>query len=368
MEQQRTIRHGATGERLVGLDAARGLAVLVMAVVNFDIVLTFGVDEPGWIRACFDVCTGRASACFVTLAGVGFVLLGDRAVLARRALFLAALGYGWYELWPGDILHHYAAYLLLAAATLGCSSGRLVALAAVAIGGFVAAFFALDYGSDWNWLKLEYKTFWTPAGQLRNAAFNGLHPVLPWMAFAWIGMAAGKLDLGAPAGRRRLMAIGAAMAAVAWALSVPLASQPDSRGFVEQFVRWYRAPSMFWGLSSIPPGPLYVLSGAGTALLTIGLCLEACAREAWRRRLSPLIACGQLALSLYVAHVLFLFFLVQPIRGAVEAEGPLSAAGKMWVTGGGVVAFWAAALLGSWAWRRCGRRGPLEALMRRLAG
>ena len=32
--------------RLTGLDAARGLAVLGMAVVNYDVVLTFGVDEP----------------------------------------------------------------------------------------------------------------------------------------------------------------------------------------------------------------------------------------------------------------------------------------------------------------------------------
>ena len=241
-------------------------------------------------------------------------------------------------------------------------------MAAVAVAGFVGMFWSFDYGADWNWLELDYRTFWTPLGQLRNATFNGLHAVLPWMAFAWVGMAAARLDLRQPAVRRGLVWAGAAMAAVAWAASAWLSAQPDERGTIAQFEQWYRAPARFWGLSSVPPGPLFVLSGLGASLLAIGVMLSICTRRRWRSWLQPLIACGQMALTLYVAHVLFLFFVAMPIRDEVEAAAALSPEGKLRFTLAAVLAFWAFALGGSWWWRSTGRRGPLESLMRRLAG
>ncbi len=347
--------------RLLGLDAARGLAVLLMVVVNYDIVLSFGIEQPAWLRAVFDACSGRSASCFVLLAGCGFVLLGGARALCRRALCLAVLGYGWYELWPGDILHHYAWYLLLGAATLRLPAPALFALAAAAIGGFAVLFSQLDYGSDWNWQELEYTTFWTPLGQLRSATFNGLHPLLPWMAFAWCGMGVAKLDLRATATRRGMACAGVAMHTGSWLLSRWLGGELPA----PQWLRsdWYRAPAMFYGLEPLPPGPLFVLSATGTALLVVAALLWTADRARGARLLQPLIACGQLALTLYVLHVLLLFFVLQPLTA-----GLVGGIGKLPTTAVCIGAFDTAALLGATWWRARGRQGPLEALLRRLSG
>ena len=346
--------------RLIGLDAARGLAVLAMVAVNYDIVLSMGVEQPTWLRASFDACGGRSASCFVLLAGIGMQLLGDARKLCRRALCLAVFGYGWYELWPGDILHHYAWYLLLGAATLRLPPTALFGLAAGAIAGFVTLFHTLDYGADWNWLYLTYTTFWTPLGQLRSAVFNGLHPLLPWMAFAWCGMALGKLDLRSTTVRRAMMLTGTAMHAGAWLLSRWLGGEAPP---LQQLgLQWYREPAMFWGLEPIPPGPLFAVSAAGTAMLAVATMLWACDRARGARLLRPLVACGQLALTLYVLHVLVLFFVLQPLTVAM-----VDGIGKLWTTALCVLAFDLAALVSASWWRTRGRQGPLEALLRRLS-
>lgn len=351
-------------QRLTGLDAARGLAVLGMAVVNYDVVLTFGVDEPGTLRALLDLPQGRAAALFVMLAGIGFTLLDDRRVLLRRAVFLGMLGYGWYELWPGDILHHYTAFLLLGAATLGTGPRVLAALAASAGSGFIAAFALLDYGADWNWLELDYTTFWTPVGQVRNQLFNGLHPVLPWMAFVWIGMAWGRAGLREPIVWRRGGLLGGIVAVAAFGLAAWLGSAADTRGFLARITEWYRAPESFWGTSPIPPGPLYVLSASGIAAVVISTCLEIVHRgaDAWLR---PLRACGRMALTLYVAHILLLFFVLVPLLEAVPA---LAALPELVQTGVATLCFWVLAIGWATIWDARRRRGPLEAWMRTWAG
>jgi uncharacterized protein len=350
--------------RLEGLDAARGVAVLGMAVVNYDVVLTFSDGEPGFLRALFDLFQGRAAAAFVLLAGIGFVWLDSPARLVRRALFLGAIGYGWYELWPGDILHHYAVYLLLGAVSLRLSSRALVLLSAVAVALFLVAFSMLDYGADWNWMQLDYRTFWSPVGQVRNQFFNGLHPALPWMAFAWGGMAWAKLDLRNPSVWRLGGLFGALAVSVSLALSVWLSALPDTRPVMRRIVAWYEAPSSFWALEPIPPGPLYVVSALGSAMLLVALCLELAHRghDAWMR---PLRACGRLALTLYVAHILLLFAL-EPLLGLLESTWLDSV--PLVGTALATLAFWSVALVAALVYDRTGRRGPLEAWMRAWAG
>ena len=69
---------------------------------------------------------------------------------------------------------------------------------------------------------------------------------------------------------------------------------------------------------------------------------------------------GQLALTTYVAHVLV-------GMGTLEAMGRLEDQTLGWAVSTSLV-FSIAAIISSWLWRRRFSRGPLEALMRRIAG
>jgi uncharacterized membrane protein YeiB len=105
--------------------------------------------------------------------------------------------------------------------------------------------------------------------------------------------------------------------------------------------------------------PLYLAAGASTAVLVIlgsiwlGEHLPEPVAE-------PLISTGQLALTIYLAHVFV-------GMGILEATGRLEDQTLAWAVGTGLV-FSVFAILGSWAWRRHFARGPLEWLMRRVAG
>jgi hypothetical protein len=122
------------------------------------------------------------------------------------------------------------------------------------------------------------------------------------------------------------------------------------------------------GLAGAYQGRIVVVVGFGWSTSQLVVPIPLARSASWSCRcpwLQPLVACGQMALTLYVAHVLFLFFLVVPIRDEIEGTAQLSPAGKLQFTLGAVLAFWFVALFGSSWWRRKGRRGPLEALMRR---
>ena len=58
-------------ERLIGLDIARYLAFVGMVLVNFDIVMSHGVQSnEGFFNEFIGQLQGRDSATFVVLAGI----------------------------------------------------------------------------------------------------------------------------------------------------------------------------------------------------------------------------------------------------------------------------------------------------------
>ena len=117
--------------------------------------------------------------------------------------------------------------------------------------------------------------------------------------------------------------------------------------------------AQLFGTQSMPPAPLYLLTGGGSALAVVAACLEIAERFAGRRWLEPFAAAGQLALTLYAAHVVF-------GMGALKLFG-FSENRTLAVSLACSAAFYAAALAFAWFWRRRYERGPLEALMRRVA-
>lgn len=355
-------------QRVAGYDLARALAVFGMVVVNFKVVM--GADEagPAWVAQLVGLLDGRAAATFVVLAGIGISLLSraaresgarellslDRERLLRRALFLFVTGALYTCVWPADILHLYGLYIAAAALLLRASSAQLWGLSALLVVAFVFLLAEFDYEAGWDWESLEYEGLWTPAGALRHLFFNGFHPVVPWLAFLLVGMALGRLSLLRARTLRRVFAWGAGSALAAELLSRLLVGGL----FAEASHVDREAIAAVLGTGPMPPAPLYMIAGAGTACAVIALCVVVGERFGRARWLRPLVHTGQLALTLYVAHVVL-------GMGLLEALGRLEDQSLGFALASALI-FCGAAVLFSSLWRRRFARGPLEAVMRRL--
>ena len=115
-----------------------------------------------------------------------------------------------------------------------------------------------------------------------------------------------------------------------------------------------------FGTDSMPPLPLFLLSSGGAAVAVIALCVRVA--DAWPSALwlSPMVAMGQMALTWYFFHVIFGL-------GAIVASG-LTGSEPLPVGEACGVTFFVAAVFLSWLWKRRFRHGPLEWVMRQVAG
>lgn len=107
------------------------------------------------------------------------------------------------------------------------------------------------------------------------------------------------------------------------------------------------------------PTPLFAISAGATACAALALCLEAAERLP-RAALRPLLCTGQLALTLYLAHVvvgLGVYEEAVVTLGLPALYEPVAYA----------AIFIAASVLFATLWRWRFQRGPFEALVRRLA-
>ncbi len=361
--------------RLDGIDVARAVALVGVVVMNWSVFFnqwswsTRGRPTgPDWAVRLLDpfegVLTTRFAATFATIVGIGVSLLAQRAagrgevqqvrwVLRRRglALFVAGAAFSWA--WPGEILHVVGCVLVVASFLLTVRSSHLLAAAGVV----VAATLALRMGID-HLLRTsaDAASLWwlfepdlgRPKGLVADLFVSGTHPLLPWLAFVFVGMWLGRLDLTDPVVHRRLIGAGAALVAVGYGLSTLATRRYDG---VWQFT-----------LRTTPghAGPLYVAVTVGSAVAGIGAVLAAVRRwpEAWLT--ARLALAGRMTLTLYLAHGLL-------AAAAVRWWYPRPQVGLL----PGValaVGFWVAALsVGAVVVGRVGS-GPAERLLRRLGG
>jgi len=355
--------------RILGLDIARAFAIIGMVLVNYKVTMGAETSGSGWLHFMAATFDGRAAATFVVLAGIGASLGSRRArqgtdpearrqakvTLARRALFLFVIGWAFYLVWPADILHFYGLYLAAGALALFVPSRRLLQLAAASVGISFAFVLAFDYTANWDLVDLSYDGLTTPVGFMRNLFFDGFHPVFPWVSFYFFGMWLGRTDLR-DAAWRRLLAVRAAIAmgvaeVLAWVIVGPKGS--DMAHLSDESWRW------LFSVEPLPPFPLYLVAGAGAAVMVIvgstwiGERLPE--RVTW-----PIVATGQLALTLYLAHVII-------GMGVLEEMGRLYDQSLEWAVVTSLVVS-VVAIVFSWAWRSRFDRGPLEWVMRRIAG
>ncbi len=354
--------------RIIGYDFARALAVVGMIIVNFKIVMGASEAGPIWLVRLVGMLEGRAAATFVVLAGVGMSLLSQRArlthdkhiiaqqrnTLLKRALFLFVVGLLYIPIWPADILHFYGVYIAIGAFLLLVPDKWLWRLAFIFMVAFVVLLFLFDYETGWNWQTLAYVDFWSLKGMVRHLFFNGFHPVFPWMAFLLVGMWLGRQDVHNRALRKKILTVSLGVAIVTELASLLLiralslnVSAADAEVIAALF-----------GTKPMPPMPLYLLSGGATAIVVIMLCVALTEKFRTARWMHPLVATGQLALTLYVAHVVI-------GMGLLEAFGRLENQSLFFAVGSALF-FSIISIVFSHFWRKKFNRGPLEWVMRRV--
>lgn len=336
-----------TTARVVALDAARAVAILGMLVVNVG-----PRDDSGAAAMVIRAAHGRASLLFVLLAGIGVSLLTRRArqggptrwgTLVWRSALLLAAGLA-LQLLDHDvkvILPTYAVLFLVAVAATRLPDVGLLAGAGVATAVGPLVWIAGQRRAEFD---MEPATLTSsPTDVLSSVLLTGPYPVVTWVAPFLLGMWLGRRDLTDRTLQVRLAAVGAVAAVGGMAASralVGLVGQPAEEVGPDRLVSAVAHSQM----------PLWLVSGTGSAMLVVALALILVPRVAGLAR--PLVAVGQLSLTVYVAHLVVIAALVRP--------GPGSAAEGLVVS----LLIGVAATAFAVVWRARFRRGPLEALLR----
>ncbi|MFL5533648.1 MAG: heparan-alpha-glucosaminide N-acetyltransferase domain-containing protein [Gemmatimonadales bacterium] len=356
--------------RVIGVDVARGLALLGMIAVHiFDTL--HSNDTPSMTQ---QVMAGHALATFVLLAGVSLTfitkrsrtgsLLPDAAALTTRALIITLIGLALNSALDPDIdviLPYYGLMFLLVIPLLRRSSGILIAISiglVVLAPLAVLASFTTDLPADEPTLAALIH----PVELLSPLLVTGSYPIVAYMAFICVGMVIGRLDLSTRRMAVRLTVVGAILAAGSWLLSTlilfrfgglhhlraaaPLKVSPQE---AQNIILWDpdTVSSWWWLVERAPYAttPFRMVHDLGIAMTWLGLSLLITRFRLARRALGPLAAAGAMTLTLYTAHVIVLdgssFLEDHPIELFLILA---------------YIALSFAAL-----WRQGGRRGPLEA-------
>jgi uncharacterized membrane protein YeiB len=355
--------------RIIGYDFARAFAIFGMVFVNFKIVLdsTTGNET---LRFIVSLLEGRASALFVVLAGVGISLLTKtarlqrdasvithkRLLLLKRGLLLIFIGLLYTPIWPADILHFYGFYFLIAAYFITVSDRMLWGASAVSCLAFVLLLFIFDYETGWDFSTLTYLDFWTFAGMFRHIFFNGFHPVIPWLAFIFMGMWLGRQDLSNLARRRKIALASGSI----WVLT-ELASK-SAIILVSQYLSHshsYDDIISLLGTSIMPPMPQYIIAASSFAVLIVCFSIEVTEKYPTNPINTWLAHTGQLSLTLYVAHVII-------GMGLLEALGLLNKQPvEIAIISAGL--FCIVSIVFSHWWVNRYKEGPLERLFRKIS-
>lgn len=339
--------------RLHGLDFARFLAFAGMVFVNFHVVmgLEIGAD---WAFIFLGAFEGKAAATFVVLAGLGLGLAAQRAepatfrrITLKRALFLFVIGLINSLIFPADILHYYAVYFVFGLLLIQQSTRLILLVMLLLPSAFLVMLLTLNYDLGWNWVTFDYEGFWTPRGFVRNLFFNGWHPVVPWLSFLLFGFLLARLDLRSSKVRKSMMLFGALAVGLSYGLS----------GLWGSFVEGELA--VLGQTKPVPPVPFYMLGGMGAASLVVGfsLVLFDLEKSAWLR---PFTLAGRQALTLYIAHIIIGMGTLEELGmiGGQPAEAAVFA-GCLFIV---------FSILYAMVWAKFFKVGPIEWVMRRVAG
>lgn len=365
--------------RILGLDAARGFALVGMIAVHTLPAYNATTDEPTLVWRLF---AGHAAGLFAVLAGVSIALITgannphtgrrlrrDRFSLVTRALLILAVGLALDEfgLPVYDILPYYGLMFLLAVPLTRLRIRWLLVAAALIIAvGPVVIVLVNRWGGYTTTLNPDFSSLTSmPVDTLLTLLVGGTYPAVTWMAYLCLGMAIGRLNLRWLMTQVRLATAGAVTAAAGFLTSTFLVDYVGGFDRLYELTAGYDSDDIqeiidygpdehlptdtWWWMSIAGPHtntPLSVIATAGLALLALGAFLIIA--RVMNDLLVPLIAAGSMTLTLYVSHMLFLLAL-----GDRAGDEP-----SLWF-----VVQVIAALVFATAWQLARGRGPLEEIV-----
>jgi uncharacterized membrane protein len=313
--------------RILGVDAARAVALVGMFATHI-----FPLREAREPTFTGLVASGRASALFAVLAGVGVALatggtrrpegvrahLGAGAALVVRGVLVGALGLTLVALDPpvAVILAYYGLLFVVAAVLLRLPRGVLATGAVLACVLTPVASQLLRAGlPEGPGAQVGWTTFAAPGDALVTLALTGYYPVLTWTTYLLAGMAVGRLDLHRPQVAAGLLTGGAALAVAAHTASTLLLGPGNGvwvLGAAASERRYGTTPAGdWWWLAADTPhsgSPLDLAATTGSALAVLGAMLLLCRVGArWARPLVKIpAALGSAPLTIYTLHVVAL--------------------------------------------------------------
>lgn len=363
--------------RIAGYDFARSLALFGLVAANF----RPGIEQGKYglyllIQVGLSLMQGGAVGTFLVLGGVGISLLTQRVritndareircsqkQLIRRAAPLLVAGICCNLIWHTSFLCFYSICIIIGALLLAASNRWLWALACVfVVISVVFIFFVYGYFNYYeviqNWQTLRDRNFWTVEGMVFRLYLSGFHTILSWTILLLIGMWLGRQDIHYPRVRRDMLLGGIVVALVSacasWMVTFDVPQLPDS---------FYPTSIFGWDMENIwilvTSLGTFVMCGTATAIIGGSLILtERYPDVKWAKLF---IATGQLALTLYVAHLVIRMG-VSKVLGFLENQTFPFAIGS-------AVIFCICAVIFSHFWRKRFERGPLEWGIRRITG
>ncbi|MER5331972.1 heparan-alpha-glucosaminide N-acetyltransferase domain-containing protein [Micromonospora sp. NPDC002717] len=372
--------------RLLGVDAARGVALFGMIAVH-SLYQSDALGRPTW---SFTIFGGRAAALFAVLAGVGIAFMTGRrrvrltagagpvAALVVRALAIGAIGLalGYADASLASVILPYYAVMFVLAIPLVFLPTWLVAFTglAVAAGSPVLRQLLLPQLPEPTYDNPGFAHLVdAPGALLTELSMTGEFPAVTWLAYLCAGLVVGRLTLTRMSVILGLLYTGVALASAAPVVSWVLLNryeglqqiwltQPKSgltvaetSGLLALGGDGSTPTSTWWWLAVDAPHtstPLDLLGTIGSAIAVLAamLLLGHVARRATSVLLVPLAAAGSMTLTLYTAHIVF-------INSDLDTLEPTA----------GYVAQVVAITLIATAWWATAGRGPLEGLVTLLS-
>jgi uncharacterized protein len=318
----------------MALDAARGIAILMMAYVHM-----VPSDGGAFAAKVALALEGKAAVLFFILAGMTWARMSSDkpAAIYRRAALYCVIGILMHTtIWNTEVLLPLGLCLALFQLVLDKQRiGDVIAVLGLAATLVLPLMFNSDTAID---IFEQPSELLKPGGLLRAATFilfTNSYPIVPWWSLVWFGCRLSRVEtmFARPIS---LVAIGCGIAAIG--ASDELLELLD--GTVPAALR--PIFTVTWTPTTLP----FLLQCGGWALIVIGVVC-------WRERLfSFLIPLGRMSLTHYIGHILIVC--VPLYAHYTEWDWPvgvgLSAFG-VWLVG---------ALLLSHFWMKRFSRGPLE--------
>jgi uncharacterized membrane protein YeiB len=345
--------------RLVGVDTARGIAIIGMFIAHLGLERsTEFFSTTGW----FWIADGRSSALFATLAGVGLAFMTKRAYatgdpteyatqrvrLLKRSAILMVLGWMLTALGTpvAVILGSYALLFVLAipflrlrpAALLGWATGVALVMPSLVLLSRYAVLGATS----------PHEYAFEPAGQVAMVIpvvadlWSGYYPALSWVMYILVGLAVGRMPLRRWQVQLGLLTAGCLVAAAGYLPG--LALERTTSGLAQDLVT----------IEPHSDTTFEMVGNVGVAIAVLGLCLLLTTSIApVRFVLTPLSAMGAMSLTVYTAQIVYI-----AILGNDAVWNPTSNAPLIWLTVGSMVF--------ATVWQLTLGQGPLERLIHRM--